>query len=230
MAPVDGGGDRRFPEPGAAGRRREGLGRLPAGDVDEQEIRVRRERLVQRRLDIAGLGPQEVPRFLPRRDEGPGLVGWHHERVDGYHRFGHLHPSLFRPFLWPQRVSLGIQRDRDRGGKAGCPKTPSATVRTRIMTMAMKISPSTTDASDTRLAMAPGDDLVSEPVRRTVGKERPGDDDHRPEDRAGRSGPADRRAGLRAAVDAHQPSARRRPVRQAVRRARPRAPRPGSRH
>lgn len=48
MAPVDGEGDRRFPEPGAAGRRREGLGRLPAGDVDEQEIRVRREAKVAR--------------------------------------------------------------------------------------------------------------------------------------------------------------------------------------
>ena len=83
-------------------------------------------------------------------------------------------------------------------------RTRSPAVRTSTMAMAMKISPSVMAARLTWLRDGPAHDLGLEPVRGAVGEGGPGADDDGPEDRVWRPGPADRLAGLRAAVDREQ--------------------------
>jgi hypothetical protein len=58
------------------------------GDVHELELRIRRERLLQGRVDIAGLLLQVVTSPLPRGDEVLRVGRGHLESVDEGHGFG----------------------------------------------------------------------------------------------------------------------------------------------
>jgi hypothetical protein len=89
---------------------------LPAADVHELEVGARHHRLMQRGVQVAGLGGQVVSCLFPGGNELVSFLTGHFERVDQNQRFSH-------------HFSLRSLRPRS-GDFIFCPGSPPVTAST----------------------------------------------------------------------------------------------------